>query len=118
MKNRLKFLAVMMVVLLAFLTACGGKSSESSGSASNSPENTNNSATSDADKEKPLKVALVTSAGGLGDKSYNDSGYEGLKKVELVLGMETKVVEPKDISEGEKLFDRAGKSGLRPGDHA
>jgi basic membrane protein A len=105
MKSRLKFFTVMMVLVLAFLTACGSNSSNSSNSGDA------NGASGGTREGKKLKIALVTSAGGLGDKSYNDLGYEGLKKVELVYGMETKVVEPKDISEGEKYLTELARAG-------
>ena len=58
-----------------------------------------------------FKVAMVCSAGGLGDRSYNDSGYEGLKKIETELGMEIKVVEPGDVSEGEKYLTVLAQQG-------
>lgn len=48
---------------------------------------------------------MITSGGGLGgDRSYNDSAYEGLQRIESELGMEIKVVEPADVSEGEKKY--------------
>lgn len=62
-------------------------------------------------KEEKYKVAMITSAGGLGDRSYNDSGYEGLKKAEQDLGIEIKVVEPNDVSEGEKYLSELAKAG-------
>jgi basic membrane protein A len=40
-----------------------------------------------------LKVAMVTDVGGLGDKSFNDAAYDGLKMVEAEIGAEIKVVE-------------------------
>jgi basic membrane protein A len=41
--------------------------------------------------ENPIKVALVTSSGGLGDRSFNDAAYEGLQKAESDYGIEIKV---------------------------
>ena len=40
-----------------------------------------------------LKVAMVTDVGGLGDKSFNDAAYDGLKMLEADMGVEIKVVE-------------------------
>lgn len=54
---------------------------------------------------------MITSGGGLGDRSYNDSAYEGLQRIESELGMEIKVVEPADVSEGEKYLTELAKAG-------
>ncbi len=61
--------------------------------------------------KKSFKVAMITSGGGLGDRSYNDSAYEGLQRIESELGMEIKVVEPADVSEGEKYLTELAKAG-------
>ena len=57
------------------------------------------------------KVAMITSAGGLGDRSFNDSGQEGLKRAKEKLGVDYKIVEPKDIAEGEKYLRELAKTG-------
>ncbi len=91
-------LLVMAMILSLVLAACGG-SAESSSSDSK-------------DGKDKLKVAMITSDGGLGDRSYNDSGYEGLKKAEKELGAEIKVVEPQDVSEGEKYLTELAQAGF------
>jgi basic membrane protein A len=40
----------------------------------------------------PFRVALVTDVGSLGDKSFNDAAYDGLKKLRKELGAEIKIV--------------------------
>lgn len=47
------------------------------------------------------KIAMITSAGGLGDKGYNDASYSGLVKAKEELGVEFTVVEPAETSQGE-----------------
>lgn len=60
-----------------------------------------------------FKVAMITSQGGLGDRSYNDSGYIGLQKAEKELGVEIKVIESSDpVGEGEQLLRTAADSGF------
>ena len=49
---------------------------------------------------KPMKVALVL-AGFLGDKSFNDSAYEGLQKAKKDFGIELKVLESKNPADWE-----------------
>ncbi|ACL68828.1 BMP family lipoprotein [Halothermothrix orenii] len=40
-----------------------------------------------------FKVGMVTDVGGLGDQSFNDAAYRGLKRAEEELGIEIEVVE-------------------------
>ncbi|WP_324717187.1 BMP family ABC transporter substrate-binding protein [Carboxydochorda subterranea] len=47
-----------------------------------------------ATAEAPKRVAYVIN-GSLGDQSFYDSGYEGLKRIEKEFGVETRVVEAK-----------------------
>ncbi|GKX30638.1 BMP family ABC transporter substrate-binding protein [Vallitalea longa] len=49
--------------------------------------------------DKTIKVALITSSGGLGDRSFNDSAHEGFKKAEEELGVEIKVIEPQSTAD-------------------
>lgn len=90
MKKSLKIMMFLMMCVL--LVACGGnngKTEESKGKNGN--------------EKKKLKVAVVFS-GFLGDKSFNDSAYEGLKKAEKDFGIEFKVLESKVPSDWETNF--------------
>jgi len=49
-------------------------------------------------KETKLKVGVVLSREGLGDKSFNDSAYAGLQKAIKELGVQGKYVEPGNIA--------------------
>ncbi|WP_440897678.1 BMP family lipoprotein [Amphibacillus sp. Q70] len=71
-------------------------------------EGNNDDSTDGAD----YSVALITSEGGLGDRSFNDSGHEGLKKAEEEFGISTRVVEPRDVSEGETYFRQLADAGI------
>lgn len=55
----------------------------------------------DRAEEAPLHVGLVFDVGGLGDKSFNDSAYEGLKRAKEELGISYAFVEPSEGSERE-----------------
>ncbi|UYP01241.1 BMP family ABC transporter substrate-binding protein [Oceanotoga sp. DSM 15011] len=64
-----------------------------------------------SDEKDGIKVAMITSQGGLGDKSWNDSGYQGLVKAKEGMNIETKVIEPKDAAEGEKFLNDLAQAG-------
>lgn len=54
-----------------------------------------------ATSQKTLKFAMVTDVGGLGDQSFNDSAYAGLKRAAEELGAEIQVVESKKMDDYE-----------------
>jgi len=86
-----KILIFLMGLSLILLTACG-KSDDSA------------SAEKDGVKKVDYKVGVVLGLGGLGDKSFNDSAYKGLQKVEKELGVKFKYVEPTNLSEYDQFF--------------
>jgi basic membrane protein A len=47
----------------------------------------------------PLKVAMVTDIGGLGDKSFNDSAYAGLQMAKTRLGADIQVLQSKSAAD-------------------
>lgn len=82
MKKLSIFLSIILMIVLVG-TGCSSKSKK-----------TNNDA-----KSEIIKVALLTSSGGLGDRSFNDSAYEGFKRAEEELGVEIKVIEPQSSAD-------------------
>jgi len=59
------------------------------------------------------RVALIIAQGGLGDRSYNDSGFAGLTKAAQEFGVEVKPIEsPDPVGMGEKLLRDAAKAGF------
>jgi len=88
---------VVVLLLSLILTACGG--------AADTGET--------APAEETFRVAMITAQGGLGDRSYNDSGYLGLTRAEEELGIEVQVIEsPDPVSEGEQLLRTAAENGF------
>jgi basic membrane protein A len=64
---------------------------------------------------KPFRVGLIIATGGLGDRSFNDSGYAGVKRAQDELGIEFDYVEPKEIAEyegHERAFAQKGTYDL------
>lgn len=88
-----KIMLVLGIVMLMLLTACGKKDGDT------------------APKEEKLKVGLVLSIGGLGDKSFNDLAYIGMKEASEELGIEFKYVEPANVSEYEGFLGEFAENG-------
>ncbi|MHB1017611.1 MAG: BMP family lipoprotein [Coriobacteriia bacterium] len=65
-------------------------------------------------EEPALKAAMVTDVGGLGDKSFNDLAYEGLKRAEEELGVEVEVLESAEITDYETNIDQLANAGYSP----
>ena len=59
-----------------------------------------------------IRVAMVTSESGLGDKSFNDMMNEGMKKAQADLGIEYVVIQPRSISEFQSTLARAAGQGF------
>ena len=65
--------------------------------------------TDPTDKSKQIAVVLVQ--GGLGDKGYNDDAKKGLDSLRKELGMESVMVEPADLAQGETYLRQLGDEG-------
>lgn len=94
--NVKKWLSMLLVVCsMLSLVACGKSDKDSAGD----------------DSEKGTKVAVVFASSGLGDKSFNDALYDGMKKAESTMGIQWVYSEPKDDAEYEGLISGYADSG-------
>lgn len=59
--------------------------------------------------EKPFKVGIVFASGGLGDKSFNDAAYNGMKRSEKELGIQYDYTE---VVKGAKFDKQYGITSL------
>ncbi|MEV3083475.1 BMP family ABC transporter substrate-binding protein [Paenibacillus larvae] len=82
MKKTLQFSLVMLLVLSVVLAGCGKKSSNDGGKER-------------ASKGSDIKIGMVTDMGGINDKSFNQSSWEGLKQLEKETGAKVKNLESK-----------------------
>jgi basic membrane protein A len=64
-----------------------------------------------AQEDKTIKVGIVLSIGGLGDKSFNDSAYRGLEMAKSDFGIEFNYVEPASPAEDEQFLLQYAESG-------
>ncbi len=79
-------LTALLASLVLALAACGGDDDNAAG-------------TTTTGGEEALKVALITDAGQLNDRGFNQLAYEGLKRAEKELGIEGRVVESRTASD-------------------
>ena len=92
-----KLIATVLAVLLlcSMATACAAP----------------DAATTPATDSSAKKAACILGVGGLGDQSYNDLVYSGMKKAESELGISFDYAEPKQISEFELIMRDMASSG-------
>jgi basic membrane protein A len=83
---RLLLIALLALCMGTVVAACGDDDEEPAGSG-NEP-----AATAEG---KKVKIGMVTDIGGLDDRSFNQSAYEGLKRAESELGAEIRAVTSK-----------------------
>ncbi len=101
MKKRILALFVASVMSFsALLTGCGAKTETPSGTEKTSQNEA---------AAKASKIAMVTDTGGVNDKSFNQSAWEGMQRAEKELGMKASYIESKqeaDFSPNlETLYD-------------
>lgn len=103
MKKWANLTLVMVVALTLILSGCGKKNEETT--------NNGNAGTETEAPKSDLKVGLVTDSGGVNDKSFNQSAWEGLEKVKTEAGIETKYLESKSDPDYEPNLNSFVKGG-------
>ena len=94
-----KIFSALLMLTMLLLVACGGKTEEKAAAPAAKAE------------ASGLKVGIVLSTGGLGDKSFNDSAHRGLEKAKAELGVDFKYVEPASPSEDEQFLREYADAG-------
>jgi basic membrane protein A len=82
------------LLLIAILALCMGTVVAACGDDDEEPAGSGNEPTATAEG-KQVKIGMVTDIGGLDDRSFNQSAYEGLKRAESELGAEIRAVTSK-----------------------
>jgi len=93
MKNTIRLGAVVAVAALA-LAACASAPTDT-------PAPTDNSSATTPAESIDFKACMVSDAGGFDDKSFNQSGYEGLVQAAKDMGLDTATAESKDATDYE-----------------
>src|SRR5512139_787061 len=99
--NPLYFVVTALMVATLLLSACAPQAAAPTAA----PAATESAA-------KPFRVGLIVATGGLGDRSFNDSGYAGVKRAADELGIEFDYVEPKEIAEYESHERAFAQKGI------
>ena len=77
--------------------------------------------TDGGDKKVDLKIGMVTDAGTIDDKSFNEGTWKGIEKAQKDLGVETSYLKPSGTTEAEymkeigNLYDTGYKFIVTPG---
>lgn len=99
MKNWKKMALGLFGSMMLIIAGCGNEVEDTDGNG-------------DVGGNEDYSVALITSEGGLGDRSFNDSGNAGLERAAEDFGVSTRVVEPADVSEGETYLRQLADAGM------
>lgn len=101
-----KFVSLVLALVLALtlFAGCGN---------SNKPAEDDNNAEAQEPAGEKVKVALIASSSGLGDRSFNDAAWEGFQKAESELGVEIKVVEPEGVADYQSAASSLANAGYQ-----
>lgn len=108
-------MVIMLVMMLA--AACGGGNGGGSGSGGDAGGGNEGSDV----KKSDLKVGMVTDAGTIDDKSFNQGTWEGIQQAKADLGVQTKYLQPAGETEADylkeigNLYDAGFKFLITPG---
>lgn len=102
---------IMVVTLIAILTACGKKSDTQNNNSDNSTQENNNSSVENENSNTDFKIAMITDTGGVNDQSFNESAWEGLTKLKNDLGVSVGYIESVQETDYITNFDKAVDNG-------
>ncbi|MEG0848117.1 MAG: BMP family ABC transporter substrate-binding protein [Niameybacter sp.] len=120
-----KFLALLMCGMMATLSFTGCSSAPSKDSNPATEQSTPEGESKPAEEAKPevveLNVGMVTDAGTIDDKSFNQGTWEGIIRAGEELGVQTNYLKPAGTTEAEylkeiaNLYDTGYKFIVTPG---
>lgn len=92
---------VMLFLVSSILTGCGGSGKDAADSSSAASGTVAASAGETKAAASDKKAAIILGVGGLGDQSYNDLAYKGMKDAEAKFGVKFDYAEPKAMADFE-----------------
>ncbi len=102
-----KILCLVLTLVLAFTLFAGCGSNDA---ATDDAANGDNAESAEGEK---IKVALIASSSGLGDRSFNDGAWAGFQKAEQELGVEIQVVEPEGVADYQSAASTLANAGYK-----
>ncbi|MGL4656409.1 MAG: BMP family lipoprotein [Sarcina sp.] len=108
MKKRVIAMAVAALVATGVLAGCGGSSSEGGDTATTGGK-------------EGMKVGMITDAGTIDDKSFNQGTWEGILQAKEELGVQEKYLKPQGQTEADymreitNIYDAGNKFIVTPG---
>ncbi|HHW06259.1 MAG TPA: BMP family ABC transporter substrate-binding protein [Clostridia bacterium] len=102
MKKKIIALLVCVALLAALGVGCGSNGNQSGD---------NGAPAGGESSTETKKYALILGTGGLGDQSFNDLTYEGMKRAEAELGIKFDYVEPKEVADFEIFQNDLASTG-------
>lgn len=100
MTKRIVALALSAMMTVTMFAGCGQKAGTSAGaSATNTPAATGNTPAATV----KMKVGMVTDAGTIDDKSFNQGTWEGVQKAGKEFGFDTQYLKPTGTTEADYL---------------
>ncbi len=94
---------LVLAVAAALIAACSNGGNGTSGGSSGANQTTGATA--------PLKLAMVTDVGGLGDKSFNDSANRGLQWAKSQLGAHVTILQSRAVTDYEPNLSTLADQG-------
>ncbi len=105
------FLAVIMLV--GILAGCGSQNATQTPGASSTPNSSDEPNASETPNESDkLSMAMITDAGGLGDKGFNDLVWQGMNKAKDELGFEINAIESTEAAQYGPNIAAAAEQGF------
>jgi len=106
---------LLTMILVVSLAACSvqpaAQTSDEAAATEASAEQTEEAAAEPEATPEPLKVAIVLTTSGLGDKNFNDMSYQGLLQAQEDFGIEFDYLEPTSASDFEAMHRMLAESG-------
>jgi len=115
MVRKMTWLLLSLMLVLIMVTGCGGKTDVDNGTDAETDTG------ADAETKIEFKVGMVTDAGTIDDKSFNQGTWEGVLKAGEDFGLETQYLKPTGTTEADylkeigNLYDAGYKFIVCPG---
>lgn len=110
-RGRVVSLLLTMAMVIGSMTGCGQPGTPGGEKTESKSEAESSKGDSTASQDKANMIALILNEGGLGDHGFNDGAAAGLEELKELYGIESLMVEPADVSQGELIIREVADQG-------